>query len=260
MITSPFSRRQSLQTLGMLALAYALPNLAQPCHANASGQADMDDWLERLFGTATRLKLREISGLQWQEAMDAIYADAPMADLHNRLDFATLRRQIIDQIPEDRGELFHRVALQGNVETAEGTAEPRQVLITKVAHIKKGRSIPPHGHSNMASAFLCISGEFSIRQYDKLEDQAEHLVLRQTGHEAAAGIGTWSSISDYRNNVHWLTANTDDCFLFTCKLIGIERDRPLHGRINVDVRRAETLGTQTIRARKISSQAAAELY
>lgn len=84
--------------------------------------------------------------------------------------------------------------------------------------------------------------------------------LRQTVNESRAGAGTWSSIFDYRNNVHWLTANIDDCFLFTSKLIRVERKRELNGRINVDVHRAVQLGKSTIRTPKITSREAAEIY
>ncbi len=254
------NRRRSLQTLGLASLAFALPGSSQLWGNEATSPEAMSQWLDRLYINAGQLRSRKISSLAWQETMDAIYADAQIASLKQRLNFDTLRKEILERIPADRGELFHRVELPGSSDGTINGREPHRVLITKVAHIKKGRSIPPHGHSNMASAFLCISGEFAVKQYDKLEDQENHMVLRQTVDEKSAGVGTWSSISDYRNNVHWLTAKTDDCFLFTSKLIGVEEGRQLNGRINVDVFRAESLGSQTLRAPKITHQEAAELY
>ncbi|MCC9606431.1 hypothetical protein LOC68_17895 [Blastopirellula sp. JC732] len=252
------NRRQSLQALGIAALGMTLLRSDQLF----AGEVEMSQWLTRLYDNADRLGQDRISGLQWQEVMDQIYADVPMDSLKRRLQFDSLCTRIMDEIGSDRGELFHTINLpiSGAPTDLEVRQEAHQTLITKVAHIKKGRSIPPHGHSNMASAFLCISGDFEVRQYDKLEDQPEHLVLRQTEYQTSAGPGTWSSISDYRNNVHWLTAKTDDCFLFTCKMIGIEQGRKLNGRINVDVLRAAQLGTGVMRAPKITHQEAAELY
>jgi len=231
-------------------------------HRSIAGEkaGDVDTWLGHLHDNASRLKTGSISSLQWQEAMDVIYRDTPLTSLKRHLNFRQLSDKIIAEIPESRGERFHRVDLLESRKRKLDGPEPRRALITKVAHIKKGRSVPPHGHSNMASAFLCISGEFAVRQYDKIEDQAEHLIVRQTVDDSSAGIGTWSSISDYRNNIHWLTAKTDDCFLFTSKLIGLETGRPLNGRINIDVRRAEELGSNTLRASKITSREAADLY
>jgi quercetin dioxygenase-like cupin family protein len=144
--------------------------------------------------------------------------------------------------------------------SVEGVPEESRLLITKIAHIKKGRSIPPHGHSNMVSAFLCISGRFDVRLYDRLEDRDDAMVVRQTTDLKETKPGTWSSISDYRNNVHWLTATTHDSFLFTSKLIRLEKGREFRGRINIDVKRGRVLGTNTLLASKISSQVASERY
>jgi hypothetical protein len=112
----------------------------------------------------------------------------------------------------------------------------------------------------MVSAFLCIAGDFSVRQFDHIESNDEQMVVRETINERHAGVGTWSSISDYRNNVHWLTANSENCFLFTCKLIRLEEAREFNGRINIDMRSPEVIGTNTYRARKITSAEARELY
>ena len=252
------NRRQSLQSLAMVGLACSFSDFAFADKLPPS--LKIEDWLDRLYENAQQLGDKKISGLRWQEAMEVLYGEVPIPELKHRLDFASLQKQILDSIGPERGELFRRIDLQGDVEEGADDQENHRSLIIKVAHIKKGRSIPPHGHSNMASAFLCISGEFAVRQYDKIEDSEDNMVLRQTVDDSAAGVGTWSSISDYRNNVHWLTANTDDCYLFTSKLIGLETGRPLHGRINVDVKRAESLGSDTIRAPKISFKEAAERY
>lgn len=256
-----------LQGLGMAALGTSLGGIAsamgQECDKPGAKPTpvEVNQWLTGLYQNAAKLRSRDISGLQWQEAMDRILGSVPMNELKRRLDFASLAKEIPKRMSADRTELFHRVELPGSSDpiTADGR-EPHRVLITKVAYIRKGRSIPPHGHSNMASAFLCLSGQFEIRQYDRLEEQDQHMIVRESVHQKNAGVGTWSSISDYRNNVHWLTAKTDDCFLFTSKLINLEEDRKLKGRINIDVKRAKALGSQTLKAPKITSAEARALY
>ena len=252
------NRRQSLQSLAIASLAYSISDFAIAEEVPTS--VNTEDWLKRLYKNAYQLGNKKISSLRWQEAMDVLYGDVSIPELKQRLSFESLQREILDLIGPDRGELFHRVDLQGGGKEGPNVKEEYQSLIVKIAHVKKGRSIPPHGHSNMTSAFLCISGEFAVRQYDKIEDNENDMVLRQTVDESDAGVGTWSSISDYRNNVHWLTAKTDDCYLFTTKLIGVEAGRPLNGRINVDVKRGESLGSDTLRAPKITSREAAERY
>ncbi|MCA9158090.1 MAG: hypothetical protein KDA72_07175, partial [Planctomycetales bacterium] len=126
--------------------------------------------------------------------------------------------------------------------------------------VRKGYSVPPHGHSNMVSAFLCLSGEFDVRLYDRLEEREGSMVVRSTVHQPAAGPGTWSSISDYRDNVHWLTAKSDDCYLFTCKMLSVEQGLPLHGRINIDLKNSKKLNSMTYLAPKITAAEASRLY
>ena len=160
-----------------------------------------------------------------------------------------------------RGEIFVPVDMGvAGRRSVENEPEASRLLITKIAHIRKGRSIPPHGHSNMVSAFLCVSGRFDVRLYDKLEDRENEMVVRQTLEQKDAKPGSWSSISDYRNNVHWLTAKSDDCFLFTTKLIRLEEDRESRGRVNIDVNQGTRLGSNTYCAAKITPREAAEKY
>lgn len=259
-MTKP-NRRAALQSLSLAALGLSLANLSPAFAAESLPANQLDAWLRQLQNNASLLGSRRISGLQWQEQMDVIYANTPLDSLKHHLQLDRLREQILDQMGPDRGELFLRIALPGiSDRVSVDDAEPRRVLITKVAHIRKGRSIPPHGHSNMASAFLCLSGQFAVRQYDRLEDQQDHMIVRQTRDVDNAGAGSWSSISDYRNNVHWLTAKSEDCLLFTTKLIHLESDRPLVGRINIDVARAQSLGSDTLKAPKITAREAAERY
>lgn len=255
------NRRSALQKMGLSALGVSLAHVGMLAANETSSSQDVSKWLDQLYDNASRLEKRKISGLQWQEVMDQIYGSTPLEHLKKKIDFEGLKKTIIDKIPSYRGELFYDIDLPGSgVSVVPGEPEPHRVLICKVAYVRKGRSIPPHGHSNMSSAFLCLSGEFEVKQYDRIESQEDYMIVRKTVDEKNAGAGTWSSISDYRNNVHWLKAKTDDCFLFTCKLINLEEGRPLKGRINIDTISAEELGSETYKAPVITSKRAAELY
>ena len=46
--------------------------------------------------------------------------------------------------------------------------------------MRKGRSVVPHGHDNMATGFLVLKGNFRGRHYDRLEDHADHYIIRPT--------------------------------------------------------------------------------
>ncbi len=59
----------------------------------------------------------------------------------------------------------------------------------------KGRSIVPHGHNNMATAFDVLKGEFHGRHFERVEDMViEPTIDRKFGPAEA------STISDYKDN------------------------------------------------------------
>ncbi len=255
------TRRIMLQSVAGAMLGMSLQRVVEGAPHDASSIDELNHWIHALQRNSNDLSENRKTPLQWQETMDQIYGNTPLEPLRTHLGFPQLAGKILDKMPAERRELFHPISLvRPDDPEKERRPEPHLALITKVAHVRKGFSIPPHGHSNMVSAFLCLSGEFEVRLYDRLDDREKNLVVRQTVEAPSAGPGTWSSISDYRDNVHWLTAKSDDCFLFTTKLINIEPDIPLNGRINIDIRSAQSLGSRTFLAPKITGQQAAKLY
>ena len=254
------SRREIIKIgAGSLLAASFLNHAAEIGCAMGPLEDKLESWKKRLGEVSSQLGKGQISGLQWQEEMDRIYGDTPINDLLKMIQFDDLKETILKQDLKGRGEHFLDIAIPG-VADAVTDREPDQVLISKLAYVQKGRNIPPHGHGNMVSAFLCVAGDFRVQLFDKIEDNENEMVVRQTLDEKHAAVGTWSSISDYKSNVHWLTANSDNCFLFTCKLIRIEPNRKLNGRINIDLRNPQVLGSDTYRAKKISFREAAEIY
>lgn len=94
---------------------------------------------------------------------------------------------------------------------------------------------------------------------DKLRDDSDPLVIRPTA-DVVGGAGRWSSISDVGNNLHWLRAKSENCFLFTTRLIRLRDDEPSHGRINVDVRAAKGVGDRALSVPKIAAKKAAGVF
>lgn len=259
--TGQVSRRDMLAMSGRsLLAAFLVRHAVKAGYASETGNVQLQTWIRQLDDVSARLGQRAISALQWQETMDQLYGSVPRSSLLAMIDFDRLSEQLSHCDLGAKGEIFHDIALGPIPACTKDSPASSRTAIVKVAHIKKGRSVPPHGHSNMVSAFLCISGEFHVQLFDRLEDSHDSLVVRQSVDEKAARPGSWSSISDYRDNVHWLTAKSDDCFLFTCKLIRLEPDREFHGRININMRTAEELGSNTWRAEKITGKQAMEIY
>ncbi len=260
MIGPQLSRRSFHRLVAGNLLAVGLANFMHgTATADDQGVESLDRWFQDYRKLGEQLARGVIRQDAWQDGMARLYQAVSIPALMERIDYKRLVDKISGSDLGNRGEVFHTLMMSGDGSEVGSGPEPPKVLITKLAFIKKGRSVPPHGHSNMVSAFLNISGEFHVRQYDKLADQDDALVVRPTD-DTICGAGTWSSISDVRNNVHWITAKSDDCFMFTSKMIELTDDRPFHGRMNIDVLRASDLGNGRLSAHKISAAQAAELY
>lgn len=226
--------------------------------ADARGMEELDTWFDRYLELNRSLGAGAIEPRTWQDGLDRLFVELRLNDLLQRIDFDTVSRHMRLVGRVGRGELFHPVLLDGKVAEPH-KPEPARVAISKVVHVRKGCSIPPHGHSNMVSAFLHLSGEFQVRQYDRLSDDGDSLVIRPST-DGVRGPGKWTSMSDDRNNVHWLTARSEDCFIFSTKVVRLDETKPFCARINLDVEKAVDVGGGALRARKISGKVAEITY
>jgi len=220
-------------------------------------EESLEDWLEKLTRKGRALSNGSISPTQWTSQTGLLYESVPMARLLEWIDIDALRR--LTDAPGCRGEVFTEIFVgEPNSNGHLENQEPAKILIAHVARVEKGRSIPPHGHKNMVSAFLTVSGEFHVRQYDKIGERTDALIIRPSVDEHQT-VGGWSAISDTRNNVHWLKAMSDECLLFTTKMIRLDEAAEYCGRINLDVDRATAYGG-TLLAPKITNLEASERY
>ncbi|MBN8649464.1 MAG: hypothetical protein J0L55_16030, partial [Caulobacterales bacterium] len=93
---------------------------------------------------------------------------------------------------------------------------PREIIgekgmkqwFVRVFGMRKGGAIIPHVHNNMVSSHLCISGSFHARNHDRIKDLEDAIVLKPTMN-GKLKKGKIISMSDIRNNQHWLIARED---------------------------------------------------
>ena len=129
----------------------------------------------------------------------------------------------------------------------------------QVFALKKGRSVVPHGHNNMATAFLVLKGNFHGRHYDRIKDEKDHLIIKPTI-DGKFGPGTTSSVSDEKDNVHWFKALDEPAFIFNIHVLGVASGTGRRtGRVYMDPN-GEKLDDGLIRAPRLSDAKAHELY
>jgi hypothetical protein len=184
--------------------------------------------------------------------MERLFTRVPMEDLLRQIDFDRIARGL--KLPEEGAEV-----VPVRFPAVEGLPEPTRVG-RKIFALADGRAIVPHGHVNMVSMHVVLKGQVRLRHYDKLAEEPGHLVLRPTI-DRASGAGEASTISDDRNNVHWLVAQGGPAFTFDVVVDALE---PSHGfayRMDfVDPDRAEKLDGERLRMPRIGVQDALKRY
>lgn len=244
-----FSRRAFCQnTLGSL-LAYSL------LETLFAGDAFSDEikpiaarWLAEINTWSADLKGKKLEQVEWQKKVEELFARVDLPEMFALLDFEKLKQQAR---PQERGEQSIRPTLP----QVEGL--PTDLVFgQQVFALSKGRSVVPHGHDNMATAFLILKGDFHGRHYDRLEDNQEHMIISPTI-DRPFGPGGYSTISDYKDNVHWFEALADDAFIYNIHVLSIKPGRS--GRVYIDPN-GEKLSGNRIKARKIGYGEAEKLY
>ncbi len=208
-------------------------------------------WLESVNQLGLDVQGRKLGQIEWQHQIESLFAKVELADLLKYVDFERLTKdlQFVDNGARSLSFRFHEVE-GGPTKLAFG----KQIFA-----LKKGRSVVPHGHNNMTTAFLILGGEFRGRHYDRLEDEKEHYVIKPTIDRKFLA-GECSTISDYKDNVHWFENTSDTGFIFN---IHVNDVRPGSGaptgRVYLDPN-GEKLKDGLIRARKLSYNEVNKLY
>ncbi len=134
----------------------------------------------------------------WREGLAVALESVDPADIREAIDFDMLARQA--------GYASEGVAtapIRLTIETGE-----RLAFYPKFFAVGQGRAIIPHGHANMVSAHMTLSGRFHLRQYDRVAVESDALIIRPTI-DRTVRPGELSTIGDPDDNVHWFVAEAD---------------------------------------------------
>ncbi|WAS90483.1 hypothetical protein [Nannocystis punicea] len=161
-------------------------------------------WLTDLAEMTRALRGRQLGEREFQRLLDDLCERVDPADLHAAVDLDALMA---------RAALPDTGARSVDVDLAALAGAPRLGFGQRVFACRRGRAIVPHGHDDLCTAFIVLSGRWRGRHYDRLETHADHYVIRPTSDREFAP-GDHSTVSDHRDNVHWFQAETDRAFVF----------------------------------------------
>jgi len=239
------------QTLSSLLTFSLLETLFESEALAASVRPITVRWLNDVNQLGFDLKDRKLEQIEWQKKVEELFSKVELSQLLMLVDFDRLTKNLAYH---DRGSRSIRFKFR----QIEGVPT-KLAWGRKIFAVKKGHSIVPHGHNNMATAFFILKGSFTGRLYDRLEDEPNHMIIKPTI-DREFGLGEYSTISDFKDNVHWFEAVTEPSFIFNIHVMGLRPESKLHtGRVYIDPD-GERLEGGLIRARRIDHDEANQLY
>lgn len=243
-------RRTFTQTLLKSITSYALLRTLTVHEAFAKTIGPITDgWVRTLHEMGQDLKTDRITARMWQDQIAVLYARVPLTDLLHGIDFERLTKGFAYPNLGVRTRTVRFPKLDG--------LPPNLGFHSKVFGMQRDRAIIPHGHRNMVSCHYVLQGDLHLRHYDKVQEEAQHMILEPTV-DAIVKPGSYSSISDEHNNVHWLRALSPTAFTFD--VIVLDLNGQSWEVDNIDPYAAETLAGGLIRAPKLDVETALEKY
>ncbi len=209
-------------------------------------------WVADVNQLGLDLKGQKIDQPTWQKKVEELLGQVELDDLLAMIDFDRLAAGTSFA---DKGERSIRFSFP-KVEGVPGDLSFGKQIFA----LKKGCSVVPHGHNNMATAFIILKGDLRGRHYDRIQDEDSHMLIKPTIDRTFAP-GEFSTVSDYRDNVHWFTALTEPAFIFNLHLMDVVKpgSKLQTGRVYVDPE-GEKVAGGLIRARMINFDEANKLY
>jgi hypothetical protein len=246
------SRRHFSQNmLGSLLTFSLVENLCKSDSLGGTLKPLAHRWLVELQEMSRDLKEQKIKPLEWQNKIDELLARVDLKDLLRAINFNRLAKRVrwrdqheyVDEIS------FPRVA-----------GLPKDYIFTAMlVAMRKDKPVVPHGHVNMATMHLILSGEVHLRQYDRLHSEDRHAVIKPTI-DKVCQVGEFSTISDDKNNVHWFQPTSDAALAFNIGLYAINPNKGFTGRDYLDPEHGEKLEGNLLRVRRLEQDEAYRLY
>jgi hypothetical protein len=208
-----------------------------------------DHWVRDLDTMSRDLRSARIAPALWQAKAKELYDRIEPVELLAAIDFDKLTAgfDYPDLGVNTRPVQFPRL---------DGIPEDL-AFYSKVFGMRRDRAIIPHGHKNMVSCHYVLKGEFLLKQYDKVDETDSHMIIAPTIDEVARA-GSHSSISDEKNNVHWLRATTETAFTFDVLVLDLEGESA--DIKNIDPYDAEKISGNLLRVKKLKVDEALRKY
>ena len=228
-----------------------LADVITPSGLRAGGALDAKRWLRAQDELSRSLHSKKITPLTWQKEVEQLAKQLDVESLLAQIDFPSLRKHF---------EFDPHVAARRALRLPHPDDPKREISVGGALFgMRRGAAITPHGHRNMVSAHLVVEGSLHVRNFDRVADEEEHLIIRPTL-DGTISPGDCSTMSTEHNNVHWFTAQSETAFTFDIVVDGLDAEGPSFFIDLIDPSHAERLRDGTLRARRIEWDESVKLY
>lgn len=209
------------------------------------------DWIDRQDELAQALKRGQLSPRTWMDEVEGLAREIDvtelMADVNTARLSAASRPSTND--PHKRSVRF-----------IDATGEPRRLTYAAALFdFSPTHVITPHGHRHMVSAHLVVGGSLRIRNFDRLRDEQDAMVIRPT-RDVVAPVGTLSAMSSERDNIHWFVPHGGPARTFDIVISGLDAGQPDYEIQAVDPLGGRRLADGSIVAPLMSFEASSARY
>lgn len=242
--------RRSAMASGLAALSLALLG-CEVSAATPQRRMPARDWIERQGEVARALKNGEIAALRWMAEVQRLAGEVDVAELMAEVNKAQLTRNALPPTNDPRKSSIRFLDAEGNPrKLGYGAAlfafEPHNV-------------ITPHGHRHMVSSHLVVEGAFRVRNFDRLGDEDDAMIIRPT-RDYVAETGQISAMTGPSDNIHWFVPKGGKAMTFDVIISGLDTGEPDYDIEAIDPLAGTAMADGSIRAPKMSFEAASEKY
>ena len=174
---------------------------------------DLRGWTEEAVALKDALRNGTIDVLQWQDSIERLNRQVSASELVEWLDIDDLTRDF---------------SYSGKLADVVDPVLPAEVIgaggmkgwFVRVFGLAETGAIVPHVHNNMVSAHMVIEGTVRARTHDRIRDLEDAILLQPT-FDGVLARGDVISMSDKRNNQHWMIAEGGRARTFDVGVVGV---------------------------------------
>lgn len=243
------TRREMFSALFAAFATFALLREAEA--ARPQRRMPSRDWIDQQSELSLAFKRGEISPKKWMEEVKRLASEVDIPELMATVNISRITEHDLPVTNDPRKRDVRFIDVNG---------EPRRLgYVAALFSFNPTNVITPHAHEHMASAHMVVEGQFRVRNYDRVRDEQDAIVIRPT-RDFIASVGSLSAMTSAQDNIHWFVPHGGPAKTFDVVVSGLDVGKPDYAIQAIDPYGGELLADGTIRAPIMTFENASKKY